>query len=143
MKMLKTFLLLLIFSAGIYAQIPRTISYQGVLADASGNPKPDGEYTITFSFYDLETGGEAFWNESKTLAITKGLISTSLGDLTPFGSEVKFDKPYWLGIKIGDESELSPRIALTSVGYSLSSEIASNIIDGKVVRSINGSKKMI
>jgi len=34
---------------------------------------------------------------------------------------VKFDKQYWLGIQVGTEPELSPRIALTSVGYSFSS----------------------
>ena len=44
-----------------------------------------------------------------------------LGEQTPFGAAVKFDKQYWLGIQIGNEPELAPRIALTSVGYSFSS----------------------
>ncbi len=34
---------------------------------------------------------------------------------------MKFDRPYCLGIQVGNEPELSPRIALTSVGYSFSS----------------------
>jgi hypothetical protein len=45
-----------------------------------------------------------------------------LGEQTPFGAAVKFDKQYWLGIQVQSEpNELSPRIALTSVGYSFSS----------------------
>ena len=122
------------------AQIPRTISYQGVLTDNAGNPKPDGDYSITFSFYELEAGGDAIWSETKTLSITKGLLSTLLGSQTLFGVDVKFDKPYWLGIKVGDEAELLPRIALTSAGYSFSSDVALNIIDGKVVKSLNTLK---
>jgi len=110
------------------------------LTDASGNVKPDGAYSITFSFYENESTGDPIWTESKNLNIAKGLFSTLLGDQTPFGTNVKFDKPYWLGIKVGDEEELSPRIPLTSAGYSL---ISDNVIDGKVVKSINGLKDNI
>jgi hypothetical protein len=120
-----------------FAQIPRTISYQGILTDASGNVKPDGDYSITFSFYESESGGDAIWTETKTLSTSKGLFSNSLGSQTPFGAELKFDKPYWLGIKVGDEAELSPRIALTSSGYSLSSNTALDVVDGKVLKSLN------
>jgi len=108
-----------------------------VLTDNSGNPKPDGDYAFVFYFYEASTGGSAIWNESKTLSVSKGLFSTSLGDQTPFSSNVKFDKPYWLGIKMGSDPELSPRIAFTSTGYSI---ISDNIVDGKVVKSLNGLK---
>jgi hypothetical protein len=128
---------------GGFAQIPRTISYQGVLTDAAGNVKPDGNYSITFSFYDSEAGGNAIWTETKTLPTSRGLFSTSLGSQTPFGVEVKFDKPYWLGIKVGDDAELSPRVALTSSGYSFSSDVALNVADGKVVQSLNNLKDNI
>jgi hypothetical protein len=68
-------------------------SYQGILTDASGNVKPDGAYSITFSFYENESTGDPIWTESKNLNIAKGLFSTLLGDQTPFGTNVKFDKP--------------------------------------------------
>jgi len=103
------------------AQIPRTLSYQGVLTDNAGKPRPDGNYTFTFRFYTSPTGGTAIWSESKSLPVKNGLFSTVLGEQTPFGAAVKFDKQYWLGIQVGNEPELSPRIALTSVGYSFSS----------------------
>ena len=143
MKTIYIFLLSIIFVPVLLGQIPRTISYQGVLSDALGNPKPDGDYTITFSFYEAQTGGDATWTESKTLNLTKGLFSTSLGDQVVFGAELIFDKPYWLGIKVANESELSPRIALTSSGYSLTSDNALDVADGKVVKSLNGLKDAV
>ncbi|MGH7454459.1 MAG: hypothetical protein ACRENG_24100 [bacterium] len=105
----------------VAAQIPRTLSYQGVLTDNAGKPRPDGSYTFTFRFYTSPTGGTAIWSESKSLPVKSGLFSTVLGEQTPFGAAVKFDQQYWLGIQVGSEPELSPRIALTSVGYSFSS----------------------
>jgi hypothetical protein len=102
------------------AQIPRTLSYQGVLTDTLGNPRPDGIVTFTFRLYDTPTGGTAIWTEIKDLQVRRGLFFTALGDVTPFGAGVRFDRPYWLGVKPGSEPELSPRIPLTSVGYSFS-----------------------
>ncbi|RPI75837.1 MAG: hypothetical protein EHM47_01515 [Ignavibacteriales bacterium] len=143
MKVLFVFVFSILITSVIFAQIPRTISYQGVLTDEFGNPKPDGDYNFIFMLYETSTGGDTIWSESKTLNVSKGLFSTSLGEPTPFGAEVKFDKPYWLGIKVGTDPELSPRIALTSSGYSLTSDNALNIVDGKVVKSLNNLKDNI
>lgn len=104
-----------------HAQIPRSISYQGVLTDNAGQPQPDGNYVFTFKLYD---GATEIWTERKTLEVKKGILSTALGDSTAFGPTVLFDKPYSLGIKVGAESELSPRIPLTSVGYSMNAHRA-------------------
>ncbi len=140
MKSAIIFCLLIFIVHSVYGQIPRTITYQGVLTDLSGSPKSDGDYSIAFSFYETAEGGSALWTETKNLAVKKGLFSTSLGDLTPFDSNVKFDKQYFLGIKVGDEAELSPRIPLTSAGYSI---ITDDVADGKVVKSLNGLKDNI
>ena len=35
------------------AQIPQTISYQGVLIDINGKKIPDGEYAVTFKLYTV------------------------------------------------------------------------------------------
>ena len=145
-----TFLFILISQLS-YSQIPRTISYQGILTDTTANAKPDGEYNFTFRLYESNTGGSALWSESKKLFVKKGLFTTNLGDQTPFGDDIKFDKPYWLSIQIESEAELSPRIALTSVGYSISSINSDTagyakkfkIDNGQLVRSINGLKDNI
>ncbi|MDI6804946.1 MAG: hypothetical protein QME58_14095 [Bacteroidota bacterium] len=114
-------LMILIIIQTMQAQIPPTLSYQGVLTDSLGNPKPDGMYTFTFRLYDVSTGGSAVWTEIKDVLVKRGLFSTVLGDQTSFEPNVKFDKHYWLGIKSGAEAELPQRIPLTSVGYSIKS----------------------
>ena len=113
------FALLLAHPFALQAQIPRTLSYQGVLTDASGNIKPDGPYSFTFRLYDVSSGGTALWTETETNTVKDGLFSTTLGDQTAFPASLTFDKPYWLGIEVESE-ELSPRIALTSSPYSFS-----------------------
>lgn len=108
--------LLLIPLFHLEAQIPRTLSYQGIVTDAAGEIKPDDSYSFTFSIYDAVTGGTALWTETKDLDVDQGLFYTHLGDKTGFPASLHFDQPYWLGIKVGEEPELTPRIPLTSVG---------------------------
>jgi len=123
MKVRKSLVALLLIAMPLLstAQIPRILSYQGVLADSLGNPKADGTYTFTFRFYSSPEGGGALWAEQKTILVKKGLFSTNLGDQVVFGSALTFTQPYWLGIQIASDPELSPRILLTSAGYSLAS----------------------
>jgi len=104
-----------------FGQIPKTLSYQGVLTDSAGTPKPDGTYTFTFSLYQASAGGSALWSEQKTLQLAHGLFSTSLGDQVIFPSSLTFDRQYWLGIQAGTNPEMTPRVQLTSAGYSLRS----------------------
>ena len=111
----------LMFPFDVTGQIPRTLSYQGILTDTSGTPKPDGNYGIAFRLYNVPGGGSALWTETKTLEVRHGLFSTILGDVTSFGATVAFDRQYWLSIQVSPEPELSPRIPLSAVGYSINS----------------------
>ena len=69
-------LLVLLLAAGLpetHAQVS-TLNYQGVLADASGNLVPDGEYNFNFRIYDRATGGTTLWGaEGQTLFVGDGL----------------------------------------------------------------------
>jgi hypothetical protein len=103
-----------------FAQIPHTLSYQGVLTDSTGNPKPDGSYTFTFRLYDSSSTSQPIWTEQKTLQTSKGLFSTILGDQISLET-LSFDEQYWMSIQLDSGPELSPRIPLTSAAYSLNS----------------------
>ncbi|HSW54266.1 MAG TPA: hypothetical protein VLH59_04190 [Ignavibacteriaceae bacterium] len=118
------------FSQGI----PETVNYQGVLKDALGNIVPDGNYNITFRLYDLSS--TVVWMESKVVSIADGMINTRLGSVVPMSYSI-FNGPLWLGVTIESGSELSPRVALTSVPYSF---MAMNVADAMVVKSLNGLK---
>ena len=50
-KICQCLFFIILFVSSAFAQIPHTISYQGVLTDTAGNPKPDGNYSFTFNLY--------------------------------------------------------------------------------------------
>ncbi|MFQ5677059.1 MAG: hypothetical protein ACE5G1_14280, partial [bacterium] len=99
------------------AQIPQTMSYQGVLTVADGNPVDDGAVSLIFNLYDAAAGGTALWEETQQVTTTNGLFNVILGSVNPL--DLPFDKPYWLGITVGQDGEMAPRIALTASPYSL------------------------
>jgi len=124
MKSLRFFVLLFVVAnlcSTSRGQIPRTLSYQGVLTDSLGNPKPDGTYSFTFRLYESVSGGSPIWTEQKILSVSRGLFYTALGDQVILGSSVTFDRPYWLGIQVVSAPELSPRMPLTASAYSITS----------------------
>jgi hypothetical protein len=106
------------------AQIPRGISYQGILTDTLGNPKPDGTCTFTFRFYESATGGSPIWEEQKALPVKRGLFTTTLGNQVAIGPGLTFDRQYWLGVAVADDEEMSPRIPMTASAYSLNAAMA-------------------
>jgi len=109
--------LLLIISFNTNAQIPRQISLQGLLTNTDGSRMEDGALSIQFLIYESESGGTAKWTETQSIFLKNSIFSTTLGKITPL--DIPFDRPYWVGIKIMGNTELSPRIALTSSPYSL------------------------
>jgi len=111
--------LVLGLATNAWAQIPRTLSYQGVLTDSVGTPKPDGTYTFTFRLYDgAASEGKLVGSQQRTLPVKRGLFHTTFDQLF---AGVSLDRPYWLSVQLEGEPELSPRIALSAVAYSLSS----------------------
>lgn len=112
-------ILLLLGAHPAFSQIPHTLSYQGILADTAGIPKPDGSYSFAFRLYAVSSGGSPIWSETKTAQVKHGLFSTVLGSLTPIPDSVRFDRQYWLGIQVASDPELSPRMQITSVGSSI------------------------
>lgn len=131
-----------------FGQVPKTISYQGVLTDANGTIVQDGIYNLTFNLYDAATGGTALWTENQSLAVSNGIFNAILGSINPL--TLLFDRQYWLGITIANGVELIPRLVFTSSPYSFYSSMSKSIINGgvtsssiangQVVKSINSLK---
>jgi len=120
------FISLILFSllSTSYAQIPHLINYQGKLTDKDGDPVADGNYSVTFRIYDAESGGALLWEETQSILVQKGIFFCLLGGVTNLG--LAFDKPYWLAIKVGSDSEMTPRQQIASAGYALRTEYAEN-----------------
>ncbi len=112
------------------ADVPKTMSYQGVLTDADGVPVEDGGYGVEFRIYDVETGGTALWSESQLVIVTDGIFNVTLGTVEPLG--IAFDVPYWLGTSIEGDPELVPLTELTSAPYALRAAVAESLSGGAV-----------
>ncbi|MCW8849270.1 MAG: hypothetical protein OQJ81_04765, partial [Melioribacteraceae bacterium] len=156
-KLLFIIQILLIYLIPMFGQVPKVISYQGFLTDESQNPI-SGDKILTVSFYEVPEEGAAIWQEIKVVAVENGVFSTYLGNENPLN--LPFDKTYWLGIKVGSEAELTPRIQLSASPYSFnslsvadsiittsklvdSSVTSSKIASDQVVKSINNLKDNI
>lgn len=132
-----------IMAQGAYAQVPREISYQGMVLGAGGQPIADGEHTFELKLYDSPTATVPLYSETQPRVATVGGIFTVLiGSVTPIPASLSFDQQYWLGIAIDGTPELQPRTALTSSPYALNAgtaEVANSVSPDAVgvVTSLN------
>lgn len=125
-----------------FADVPSTLTYQGVLSGSDGRIVADGRYEFTFRLYSAETGGDPLWTEEQSLAVNQGVFDAVLGSITPL--DIPFDRPYWLGSTLGDGEEMTPRVQLTSAAYSLRARAVDDgsltrksFAPGEVVSSLN------
>ena len=132
MKRIQKLLLLFVFFilapvALTYGAVPTLMSYQGKLVDSSGVPL-DGNVAITFTLYTASTGGTTLWTEAYTgvspapyVSVSQGHFSVSLGSLTPISPDVFSGSTVYLGVKIGADSEMTPRVSLLTTPYAFNS----------------------
>ena len=102
-----------------------TIPYQGRLATAAGAPFT-GLQSMEFRLYAAPNGATPLWTEYWTggnaVNVSDGLFSVLLGSLTvnpSLASVVQSNTQLWLGITIGTDTEMTPRVQLGSAAYSM------------------------
>lgn len=99
-----------------------TIAYQGRLTDTAGVPLT-GAYNMSFRLYAAASGGAPLWEEqwtsSNSVQISDGLFNVMLGSLTPIAQNViTGNSNVFLGITVGTDSEMIPRVQLGSVPFA-------------------------
>lgn len=136
-RLFYSLLFVLVALSGI-AQVPQTLSYQGLLTDNTGSPVADGNYAVTFRFYTVPTAGIATTTRGPlTVTTFKGLFMATLGD----GSSAdNLALPYTLGnqeVYVGitispSVTELTPRVRLTAVPYAYAAYTVTTVDASKV-----------
>ena len=121
----------LILSGSLFAnaagEVPGLINYQGKLTDELGVPV-NREAEMTFSIYTEAAGGGPVWSESQDVQVTDGIFNVLLGSVNPLAPDYFAVGPEtYLGVKIGEDSELAPRQTIVSTAYSLRSEISDGL----------------
>lgn len=105
---------------GQTADIPRVISYQGLLKNSSGQPLPDGLHLITIRFYsDAEGGSPVLWEDVFKVPTNAGVFSILLGSQKPLPDASTMGQPLWVGVTV-DSTDLRPLSQLTSSPYAMS-----------------------
>lgn len=112
------------FTNPISAAINQQINFQGKLTNPNGTNVTDGTYSIVFSMYTVASGGSAVWTETQgSVAVTDGIFQVALGSVTPLPGSVDFNSSsIYLGIKVGADAEMTPRVRFTAAPYAFNSE---------------------
>jgi hypothetical protein len=131
---------LVLCAGAAFTQIPPYINYQGVLTGPDGQAVPDGMYGMGFVLFDAPELGTPLYEMVSSVQVTKGIFNVQIGP-----TELPFDRQYWLGIVVGEEPMLSPRVPLVASPYCFTAQTVMDnaittekIAEGHVVRSING-----
>ena len=105
----------------VTVSVPNAIGFEGFLADFSGNPVADGDYTLTFKLYSVADGGTALNTEVLTdTQVIQGLYAVTLE--TFVASDFAGDR--WFGVTVGGGSEIEPRTRVLAVPYALNAQTA-------------------
>lgn len=100
-----------------------TIPYQGRLANANGQPLTE-TMNMIFRLYTASSGGAPIWEEqwtgSNSVQVSDGLFNVMLGSLTSIPqSIIASNTNLFLGITVGTDSEMVPRVQLGSVPFAV------------------------
>lgn len=120
------------------AAINSQINYQGKLTDSLGVAKADGNYDMIISIYDADSGGNCLWTArgtcgtptARSVALLNGIFSIMLGD-TGAGDNaltgLDFNAPYYLGVTVGADAEMTPRKPIGAAAYSFNSSMLNGL----------------
>ncbi len=116
-------LCLLLVSAAL-AEVPQMINYHGKITTPQGT-LIDTTISMTFTIYTDSIGTDSLWSETQSsVVVEKGIFSVLLGSVTPIPDSVFTGETRYLGVKAGNDSEMTPRKAIVSVGYAYKAEYA-------------------
>ncbi len=102
------------------SEVPRTISYQGMVSSATGAQLPSGDYAVTVRLYADEDGREVLWEGEYRTRVENGLLNLELGSGDyPLPGSSAMDRSLWIGIQVGEGPEMTPRTRLSAVPYAL------------------------
>ncbi|MGH8014594.1 MAG: hypothetical protein ACREBV_00185 [Candidatus Zixiibacteriota bacterium] len=118
--MIKLISLIIVMVVALTAQSAHLISYQGMLTDTNGIPKPDSTYSIKFTIFTDSTAGQLLWTETAAVTTDNGLLVHLLGSTTPLTDFIfqNYDAIF-LELSVGGETAL-PRNRLVAAPYSVS-----------------------
>ena len=107
--------------------VPGVLPYQGTLVNSQGNPV-EGLFNMTFFIYPEPEGGTALWTEAHAggngVPVAQGLFNVNLGSLVPIPTDIWDQAPLFLGVQVGTDSEMLPRLQIGGVPAAMQASVA-------------------
>ncbi|MFI5263090.1 MAG: hypothetical protein ACHQM6_01085, partial [Candidatus Kapaibacterium sp.] len=108
-----------------YAQVPRSISYQGLLV--KNNTPVNAQVDLHVTIYDA-AGVKLYEESANQVQVTNGLFNVLLGgNAGVLPASLKFDEQYFLGIDVDGTGEVSPRTPFVAAPYALNSQTVGGV----------------
>ncbi len=119
-------------AVALAADVPQTLTHQGRLYNAEGLPV-SGPLDVTFNVYGAEGDATPIWSEKIAVTFEDGYFSATLGETSPL-KDVFDGSVRYVGIQVGADAEMSPRVPVNSVPYAI---LAGNVIGDITPTSIS------
>jgi hypothetical protein len=121
-----------LFAAPVYADVPESLMLEAEIR-GKGGAIPNGEMTLHFALYESMEGGEPMWEQSSVVDVEDGVVQVELLQVTP--ELVVSASGLYLGMRIGNDAELEPRLPFRSVPYALRAAYADNVLNDDDIKS--------
>jgi hypothetical protein len=113
------FLVLFLIPALTSASVPNVTNYQTRIINTSTGLPIEGDYNVTFYFYNTSLGGSPLWTEKHEVTITDGIVNVLLGNITPFN--FTWNGTLYLTKEVNNDGEMLPRTRITTVPFAFKS----------------------
>ncbi|MBL0062619.1 MAG: putative metal-binding motif-containing protein [bacterium] len=116
---LKLLLAMFVVSSIAWA-IPLQFTHQGMLTNSAGSAL-NGAFDLTFRLYDGPAPADSLvWAETHpAVPVTEGLYAVNLGASVPLADGILSQPELWLGVTVGLDQEMAPRIRVMSTPYAI------------------------
>ncbi len=117
--------LVVLWTWPLNAQVPHLLNYQAHIA--AGDTSLTGTFKLTFSVYGALSGGTSLWTETQAVQVTDGLFNVLLGSVVPLSPTLFSGVERYLGVRVENDAEMTPRQRIVSVGYAFRAETADDV----------------
>ncbi|MED5465145.1 MAG: hypothetical protein VX699_10850, partial [Myxococcota bacterium] len=123
------FTLVLLVPMTLQAQGSVTLVYQGQLSDSDGD-SVSGNFSVEYQLYDAAVDGNVLWSElHSSVEVLDGVFTSVLGTKSPFGEGLMSVTTLYLGVTLGEDGEMSPRMMVGGALRAQWVEVAAHALD--------------
>ncbi|HEX9652802.1 MAG TPA: hypothetical protein VGA99_03750 [bacterium] len=123
-----------LLASALFAQAPQLINYQGRLNQ--GASPANGTFNIAFSIYSVASAGTAIYSETQSVNVSDGIFNVLIGSVTAIPTNLFTNAgDRFLGVKVGNDAEMTPRFRLASVAYAVRATESDGVTDGAIANA--------